>query len=285
MDRIPKKLHMYWDKSPMSKLQVFTIETFHRLNPEWEVFVYTPLQNYTRNAHYIPDYTGKDYFQSVVEMDYVKMVEIDIHKYGIDSDLHNILRSDIFRYHILYECGGMWADFDVVWLKPISHMNNINCVGNIPIKEMGATACLLNMTHGHHNIGVLFSVPQHALYKALIAKSIEIQNRHVDRDKYDHQAFGVWMWGQLYATLQDVISTHPDVVGIPYNTFAPYSIFNMGQLYYQNDVSPLNDNNVIGLHWFNGHVYSKQYINNRLFDKGYVCSLTTVLKNLGYSNV
>ena len=43
----------------MSRLQVFTVETFHKLNPEWEIYVYVPKQAYIMNAKYIPDYTGK----------------------------------------------------------------------------------------------------------------------------------------------------------------------------------------------------------------------------------
>jgi hypothetical protein len=282
MDRIPKKLHLYWDKSPMSKLQVFTVETFHKLNPDWDIYVYTPIQNYLLNAQYIPNYIGKDFFSLISSLDYVTIVEVDISKYGIDSGLHNILRSDIFRYHILYNEGGMWSDFDIIWLKPINHMNTISYVGNVLMSEMGATACLYNMTVGHHNIGVLFGAPYHSLYKSLIDRSNEIQSRISSKGQYEHQSFGVTMWKDLYNSLQDVIDHHPDVVGIPYETFAPYSIFNLEQLFMQNDLSPLGSTNVIGLHWFNGHTYSKRYINENWFSDNRVCSLTTILKSNGY---
>jgi hypothetical protein len=281
MNRIPKKVHLYWDRSPMSKLQVFTVKTFHRLNPDWEIFVYTPIQNYTRNAKYIPTYTGKDYFYLIENINYVKMIEVDIHKYGIDSDLHNILRSDIFRYHIIHDEGGAWIDFDIIWLKPMSHINNVDYIGNVSIEEAGANVRLYKMTTGHFNIGILFCVPKHSLYKVLITKSIEVQNRFKNKDKYNHQAFGVAMWKELYNTLQDVINAHPDVVGLPYELSAPYGIYDLDRLYRKTDLSVIN-NNVIGVHWFNGHKLGKEYVNGDLFEKNYPCSMTKILKRFGY---
>lgn len=294
MNRIPKKLHMYWDKSPMSRLQVFTIETFHKLNPDWKIFVYMPKQGYTRNAHYIPDYTGKDFFNLIESFDYVKIIEIDINDYYINGDLHNILRSDIFRCHILYDVGGVWSDFDVIWLKPLTHMLNVEYVGDNKINDMGAMVCLFNTIKGHHNVGVLFSAPKHGMYSELIEAADNLQQfpenfpkfyYDRDTDTYNHQAFGVLLWEYLYKTFIDVSKKYDDVVGLKYETFAPYSIYNMEQLFMRNDLSPLNSNNVIGVHWFNGHKYSKQYINDNWFSKNQICSLTTILKANGYVDV
>ena len=280
MDRIPKKLHLYWDKSPISKLQVFTAESFHRHNPDWKIYLYTPIQDYKGNEHYIPDYKGKDFFPLLKKLDYIEVVEVDISKYHIRSDLHNILRSDIFRYNMLYEEGGMWSDFDIIWLKPISDMNNINCIGKSSIRGMGANVCFYNMTTGHHNISVLFSVQKHGLYKELIERANQIQNEN--KVRYDHQEFGVDIWKQLYNTFQDVMNVYPDVVGVPYATFTPYGIFNLDMLYKKIDLSVIT-NNVIGVHWFNGHILGKRYINENLFSKNNSCSLTEILKQSDFT--
>jgi len=275
MNRIPKKLHMYWDKSSMSRLQVFTIETFHKLNPDWEIHVYTPIQEYTSNEHYVLDYKGKDFFHLIKKMDYVNIKGIDITNYNISNDIHNILRSDIFRCHILYEQGGMWSDFDVIWLKPISHMNNIKHVGNI--QEMGASIHFYNTTEGHIGVGILFSTPKHDLYRVLIDKTIGVMKRK----KHLHQDFGSVMWSEVYKTLEIALKSHPDLVSIPYETFAPYGIWNLDSLYNKVKLSLINDN-VIGLHWFNGHKLSKNYINRNLFSKGSRCSMTSILTELGF---
>jgi len=260
---------------------VFTVETFHELNPEWQIYVHVPIQDYKLNAKYIPDYKGVDYFPLISSMDFINIMPVNIYKYGINEDLHNILRSDIFRYHILYDEGGMWADFDIIWLKPMSHMNNINYVGKIPMKEVGATAHFYNTIDGHYGIGILFTVQHHSFYTLLIDKTVEVMNRNINADKYNHQAFGSVMWLELYTTLSDVIASHPDMVGVPYETFAPYGIYDLDRLYNKTDLSVIN-NNVIGLHWFNGHQLSKDYINNGLFNKNFQCSMTSILKQRGF---
>lgn len=282
MNKIPKKLHMYWDNSPMSRLQVFTLETFHDLNPDWEIYLYLPIQTYARNKQYITNYNGKDYFNLIKNMDYVKQEFIDLNRYGIDSNLHNILRSDIFRYHILYNEGGLWGDFDIIWLKPLSHMSSIPAKGNVNIEEMGASIHFYNTTNGHIGIGILFSASGHALYKTLIDKTRQIQANQKNKDLHGHQDFGSDMWSRMFPTLDSVLKNYPDVMSIPYETFAPYGIHNLNALYKTIDLSYINKN-VLGIHWFNGHVLSKEYLNNNFFNKGIECSMTTILKQLNYT--
>jgi hypothetical protein len=281
MWRIPKKLHMYWDRSPMARLQVFTVETFHRLNPSWEILVHTPTDNAVSSSKYVPPYTGRDYFHLVEEKDYVRVVETDLSSLGISKNIHEIQRSDIFRCHILYQEGGAWCDFDVVWLRPMSHIEKVGYIG-VKFPEAGATVTFFHGTYGWHNIGILLAAPGHGLYSELIEKAEGVQKR---KQLYDHQSFGILMWAELYKTFGDIRSVYPDVVALPYKLIAPYSIKEMSKLYLENDISPLSDVDVMGLHWFNGHVLSKRYINKNLFEVGYNCSLTTVLKGCGYEGL
>ena len=254
MERIPKKLHMYWDKSPMSKLQVFTVESFHKLNPLWEINVYVPRQSYGGKAKYIPDYTGRDYFYLLTRLDYVDIIEVDLNSYGIKRSMHDILRSDILRYNLLYKYGGVWSDFDVIWIRPMDHINNIDIFGRVTHKDMGAMVTFYNTTHGHHNIGVLISTKEHPFYKSIIDETIKIQELYVgDESTFGHQEFGSSMWNSLYPTLNHITDKFEDVVGFRYNTFAPYSIYDISKLYLSKDLSVLDDNNVVGVHWFNGH--------------------------------
>ena len=99
MRNIPKKLHLYWDGSPMSLLQTFTVTSFHKHNPDWEITIYIPKDKYNGSMKFsfIPNYTGKDYFHLLTSLDYVNIVVIDLDLYNIRQDLHGILRSDIFH--------------------------------------------------------------------------------------------------------------------------------------------------------------------------------------------
>jgi len=75
-----------------------------------------------------------------------------------------------------------------------------------------------------------------------------------------------------------------NIVGTRFETYYPYNIHppnpTIQKLYLDNDLSYINDNNVICLHWYNGHVLSKQYVNNNGFNTN--CSMTTILKNERY---
>lgn len=274
MNKIPKKLHLYWDKSPMSKLQVFTIETFHRLNPDWKIFVYVPIQPFTGNLNITPIYYGKNFFSMVENNSDVNIVDVDLNEYGVKTDLHNILRSDILRYHLLYNIGGVWSDFDVLWLQPMEYLSVIT-----NSFDFLTTVCIFKRKH--HNISILVSAQQHPLYKFIIdtCNLLQVSLKGVP----NNQDYGTIMWNRIFPDLtgNDLLSQYPGVVSLEYATFFPYSIFEMERLYKKTDLSVITDN-VMCVHWFNGHPYSKQYVNEDLFSKNYPCSMTKLLEQMGF---
>jgi len=91
--------------------------------------------------------------------------------------------------------------------------------------------------------------------------TMDIQKCNKDREKLLHQAFGTNILDVLFPTLEEMQKTYPDVVGFPYKTFYPYSIFELEQLYTMKKLENI-DEEVVAVHWFNGHRLSKDYINN-----------------------
>jgi len=284
LNNIPKTLHLYWDKcTPLSKLQALTPETFHRHNPDWNIKVYVPKQEYNGCAKYIPDYSGKDHFDLVEKMNYVKIIEVDITDYKISKDLHNILRSDILRYKILYDEGGIWSDFDIIWLKSIDHLCKIKHANYV--EELGFSVTMYKDVIGHYSIGVLLAKLNHPFYKTLLENCYQIQkepNKHPKlynkrKKEFLHQSFGVSLWSMLYPRLTNLSMRYRDCSAIRYKTFYPYSIFNLEKLYNENDISVIT-NDVVCVHWFNGHELSKKYINEEQYNKE--CSMTTILNTM-----
>ena len=273
---IPKILHLYWDKSPMAWLQTQTVITFHRKNPDWIIRVYVPIQPYVISADkYVPDYTGKDYFYLVTELPYVRIKEIDMLDYGIDPKIHNILQSDIFRYKILYEFGGVWSDFDILWLKSMKYLSKVSVVGKIAINRMEASICYYNVGKQRHtNISVLISVPGHPLYKKLIEETERIQKENQDRNKLLHQEFGTNLLDNLWPNIGDTEKQFTNVSILPYKTFYPYSIYELDVLYKQVQLKKIEPD-VLCIHWFNGHRLSKEYINAEIPNPD--CSMTKIL--------
>jgi 2-polyprenyl-3-methyl-5-hydroxy-6-metoxy-1,4-benzoquinol methylase len=276
---IPKILHLYWDKGPMAWLQTQTVTTFHKQNPDWEIRVYLSTQSYTSSKNkYVPDYTGKDYFYILKGLPYVKLIEVDLSAYGIDPKLHGILQSDIFRYLMLYDIGGVWSDFDVIWAKPISAIYNFESKGLVPTSEMGAFVCRLEREEDiFYSIGVLMAKPKHPFYKVVIDRCFDILKNNEDRTKLLHQSFGTNLLNKMFPCLEDIIKDFPDVVQMPYKTFYPYSVFDMGALYKETKMGLLKEPDVLCVHWFNGHKLSKEYINNEEESLKRDCTMTQII--------
>jgi len=272
---IPKICHLYWDRSPMSWLQTLTIDSFHRYNPDWIIIIYTPTKRYNGRYCFTPSYRGKDYFHLIEKLDYVQIKTIDLHNYNVNENLHDILRSDIFRYKILYEFGGVWSDFDVIWLKPVSQLRSMDYLQNVDLDNMSDTVCMYNYKTGHHNISVMIHEKNSEFIKSLISMTDMMQLK-LSRIKLGHQTFGTAMLNEMYPTFSDIEKKYNRVVPLQYCTIFPYSILNMVLLYKIKNLSYIN-NNVLCIHWFYGHLLSKQYINEGSYT--YNCSMTSILKS------
>lgn len=269
MEDIPRICHLYFGGSgPMAKLMVFTILSFHRYNPEWQIKVYKTKQknNELGKNKYVSVYDGKDYFYMIESLPYVNIKVIDVTDYGIKKDIHSILGSDMFRMKILYDEGGLYSDFDMLWLKPIEELMNVDYFGDID--EFQSTVCFHKWIIGHHTASNILARPRSEFILSIIKEQQKI------KAPYGHLDFSTALMNKKYPELKSI--PFP-VLALRYRTFYPYSIFNLNQLYKADDITPLQDKNVLGIHWFNGHELSQQYIKNRQD-----CSMTTVLKNEGY---
>ncbi len=270
-DIIPKILHLYWDGKCMSWLQVMTVTTFHDLNPDWTIMVHMPITTSKDSEEYIPAYKGANHFPMLERLEYVHIHRWDMEELGLEN-VPEIPRSDIFRYYILYTLGGIWSDFDVLWLRSIDYLfNSITQHGVItyPKHESEGFVCYYHTTFGHHSIGVLGSLPRNTFFKHLYDTCMS----RLGGTDYKHQQFGADLLNELYPNLETLNRDFPNMIGFPYHTFYPYGIFSLKNLYRNTDLKPLNDG-VVCLHWFNGHPLSKEYLNKEFRAN---CSMTKIL--------
>lgn len=275
MNNIPKVCHFIWtSKSPLSLLQLFSVISFHRYNPNWQIILYlikqTPAELGANT--YVPDYTGPDYFDEIRKLNYIEIKEVDLVKSGIGTDKHGILASDIMRVRALHLTGGVYSDFDMLWLRPMSEFKNIACIGDPT--DFEATACFYEFTKGHHNNSNIISEKGSPYILSIIQEQNNI------RPPYnDYQAFNSSLLNRKYPNLNSIVNSFPRVLAIDYKTFYPYSTFEMERLFIYEDMKPIEDSKVMGVHWFNGNRLSKIYVNNGSF---WDCSMTTLLKTEHY---
>jgi hypothetical protein len=271
MKNIPKICHLIWTtSSPMSMLQAFTVITFRRHNPDWKIIIHLIKQKPSElgKNKYTPDYKGKDYFGFVTAIDSIEIEEVDLKKQKLRTDITQMQMSDILRIKYLYEIGGLYSDFDMLWLKPMSEFKNISSIGDAT--DFEATVCYYNFVEGHHNNSNLLGEKGSPYLKSILDEQGRISNPN------KHQAFNTDLLNRMYPTYGSLFSKYPRVIAIRYNTFYPYSIFNLNQLYKENDLTPIQDKGVMGIHWFNGHEISYDYYSNNGFQRD--CSMTTILK-------
>lgn len=274
MKHIPHLCHLIWDHSPMALLNVFTVVSFHRQNPDWKIIVYKITQtcdDLGANT-FTPDYIGDDMFYLVEELDYVQIKYIDLKNYGVPLEAHPCQGSDVFRRNILYQQGGVYSDFDTLWIRSIDHIKDIECIGDP--NDFESIVSYFNYTHGFHNVSNIISEPGSEYLWSLMKIQATI------KPPFEHQAFGSDMLNKAYPTLADVTSKYPRILALKYETFYPYSTFDMGRLFIKDDLSPMDNNNVLGIHWFFGNSITKDYLNR--MDYQSECSMNTILRLEGY---
>jgi hypothetical protein len=258
---------------PMSQLQVLTPVSFHKYNPDWKIVIYLTKQKPVElgKNSWVPDYKGHDYFYMLRSLKYIEFREIDIEAEGFGLK-HPIQISDYMRLALIYKYGGLYSDFDVIWLKPMVEFKNIECIGNP--EDFETTVCFYNYVNSFHNVSNLISESNGGYLYSLLQEQKNV------KPPYDHQDFSSTMINKKYRDLDIIKEQFPRILALRYETFYPYCIYNLEQLYKENDLKPLESKNVMCVHWFNGHELSQEYVNHNGFYKD--CSMTSILKREGY---
>lgn len=267
----PKLLHLYWDGSPFSYLNLLTILSFNKYNKGWKINVYSPVNKNEHISWITPEqkskYTGLDYFHELT-----KITNVNLHKINTDllpfkhKDASEVIKSDFFRLYILNKFGGLWSDFDIIYTNSIvqyySNLTISNNINMIIYRYMWKEA-----KKNVYPVGLFISNKNNSILNSIM--------EHVDLfyNKQSYQCLGTIM----FETIFENKVKHPLIESIR-------SKINGAELYIDNadcylkikwnhlDFLYKNDkidthifelkNNIIGIHWFNGADASKEYCNN-----------------------
>ena len=245
MSSLPKILHLYWGgNQPLSYFRYLTVASFVKHNPEWTVNVWTPKDTNTKEITWntgeqIGTYSGHDY------LDDLCVCKINMESIGIPDNIPEVHKSDLLRWYLLGEFGGVWSDFDILYTAPLSKNITKNwgdvglCYYELPFKS--------ERNHKFQAIGFLASSGD--IGKEFFMKLFEKGIAKIPQTEY--QAFGA-----------DLLECHLQewsVSGRPYfyldkDLVYPYYAHDSVQNYF-NPV-PLHHPNSIGLHWYAGHPFN-----------------------------
>ena len=237
---LPKTLHLYWGQNqPLSYIRYLTVLSFAKLNPDWIINVWTPSEVSTLETPWTTgeqsgEYFGYDYLD---DLQFYRK-EIDMERIGIPNNTPEVHKSDLLRWYLLGTYGGVWSDFDVLYIQPLSD--------EITKNWKGAGLCYYELplgnkqVHKFQAIGFLASAGESG--KEFFTQIFEKGLSKIPQTEY--QAFGAKL-------LPDVDASPESVFYIDKNLVYPYHSHHSVQIYFNQ--GGLQIKNSIGLHWYAGH--------------------------------
>jgi len=278
----------------MSWMRYMTIKSFRYYNPDWEIRLYTSNCKVKQktwvdavNQDFF-SYTGQDYFGRIGTLDViVEPWNLLDEQYPDMSASH---KSNFFKWHTLSNVGGIYADMDILWTKPIDSFYN-------GIKDLDTAICYTK----YLSIGLLASKIGNSFYDDVYSSA----HNNYRPDRY--QCAGVenvyrllyghipnsflangspnWAWVLSNDILGDIRAKYPQLsfYNIPMNIVYPYMHKLMGSYFEDNIIDDLTPETV-GLHWYAGSVMAQKYnsilkeFNFRAYDSTF-CNVSKEILN------
>ena len=218
-------------------------------------FVQAKVSSYTIDK----EFGTKDYFNDLVNLDFVDEIELD-YDFLSYSYHHPVIKSDMARYKIMTTYGGIWSDFDIIYLKSVDKIIKTNDKCNLFVSY---SSCPLE----YHSIGFYIATNDHPFFLDL---STEIE-AYKHKKAANYQYFGRLFVENFFRSFKSLNSLEGC---IPYNLCSdivyPIKYNDLSKITSVNYELVKKDSlteDTIGIHWFNGSNFIRQKINE--IDKEY----------------
>lgn len=256
MDLIPKQLLLYWGRNrPLSFMRWLTVKSFLHHNPEWQIRIYYPTVPSTaitwpthEQRHYKPQ-SPKDYFDALTDMDRVTLEAFDFATLRVPAKLPEVIKSDFLRWHLLSEYGGVWSDFDILYLRPMTFLR-FPANGAVGVCMYRRLVGGRRLRRGYHSIGFLLSAPEVPFF----AEVFKIAQGTLDIRNY--QSAGRLALEQHYPVIPGAISV-PRIFNIPFESVYPFDNPTIARIYCATEIDL--PEHTVGVHWYAGNKLSAHY--------------------------
>ena len=168
---IPKRIFFFWCSNSMSWMRWLSLASFRRLNPDWQVDLYLCKPNKV-NTKTWKDYNKQDFFNFDGRNYLMKVQDLGINLHlwdldqvgqkGLSKTVGAIQKSDLFRWQKLAQQGGIYADTDILFTRPIDEYYET-------IKNQDTVLCYRNR---YFLIGLMASAPGNQFFSKLFAHGI-----------------------------------------------------------------------------------------------------------------
>jgi mannosyltransferase OCH1-like enzyme len=257
---IPKRIFFFWGNEKMSWMRYMTLFSFRKLNPDWEIKLYitsTNVMNKTWNNNNVQDfhtYNGINYFEKIKELNIEivdwKLNENKIMPVNLEAGPSHL--SNFFKWSKLYEDGGIYADLDILWFKPIDSFYDKLVADEI---DVGLTQT------SQISIGLLASSQGAKFYRDILVNGVSKFNADFYQTAGVMNVYSLYRGTSISNVLNVAIKRYPELkfYNIPMDLVYYYDSDSI--TYAMESSLKINDfsSNSIGYHWYAGHPISQKY--------------------------
>lgn len=242
----------FWEGDQFNYCHFLTIKSLLQFNPELRVIIYssnlTPITSLKWNTREQELLLNNKYDQNELKkFKNVEFVSVDLNKeMNYDcSGLTVVWRSDIVRILKLYEHGGIYFDFDTLFIN------------KIPDEILNTKECHFNKYYGVLNNAFLVASPKSPII-GLILDNIKLI-LHSNLITNNYMLFGSPLITRLLLN-KDGTPKMDGIKFIPNELNCPYLCDQMDKLFYSN--IDLTTDRTFAIHWYNGSNISRKFVND-----------------------
>ena len=262
--KVPKILHLYWGcNKKLSFMRYMTALSFSRLNPDWKIIVHGPNEvTYKEAWHGFQqksyDYKGEDYFPKLQDIPNLEYRIVDFEEMGLDGSLPEVFKSDLLRLKLLGTVGGVWSDFDILYLRSMGEMG-------INKEEFSDSDVFVCCHHRLNRIGFLAAAEPSSkdnFFTGLLELYDDAKKKNLIWED-DYQGVGRYLFDSYFmynrVNREKVLKDKGwKIENIPFRTVYPV-MGNVVQKIYNNDF--VIRQGTIGIHWFAGDSKTSRFEN------------------------
>ena len=238
--KVPKICHFYWGGDILSYMRYMSIPSFIKQNPDWQVILWVPKypsvkRSWTSNQLSY-DVQCEDFVPKLKDLP-ITINEIDIEPLGLPNSISELHKSDLVCYFLLATYGGVWADMDILFFKPMTEL----AVNNPENINKETFVCI---SHYGHSNGLLMSAGNNPFFQKLTGYC---------RDNFDpmgYQSIGPTMVNKYFPKFEDVDKLTP-AVNIDMDAVYAHNAQHISDIV--SGVPPRFTEKSIGIHWYAGH--------------------------------
>ncbi len=261
---IPKRMFFFWDREYISWMRYMTIESFRKMNPDWEIVLCMgdsiPEWERKDNKRDFTAYKGENYFHKIKDLD-VRIESIDYNNafHGKIKTATPIHYSDLYRYYKLHTEGGFYADMDIIFFKPMDAiLADMEMKGNMAIYHNKYVA-----------IGFLGAEQGNRFFRDLIPHAVS--SKYINRNVDKWEAFGemlIYNFLSLDPKRQNLCNKIEEkyqelkVYNIPDSLVYNYDFRQIEKAFSEKSEGMFNafPDTSIGYHWYGGHPAAMKYV-------------------------